>query len=69
MMNHKNEKTKKDLLVQMSITFAITLIAAMITTLLWSLLIDRVGVVVDWKTSFVLAIIIGVTVPLSKIRN
>lgn len=69
MINLKNEKTKKDLLVQMSITFAITLIAAMITTLLWSLLIDRTGAVVDWKTSFVLAIIIGVAVPLSKIRS
>ena len=69
MINLKNEKTKKDLLVQMSITFVITLIAAMITTLLWNLLIDRTGAVVDWKTSFVLAIIIGVAVPLSKIRS
>lgn len=69
MINLNNEKTKKDLLVQMLITFAITLIAAMITTLLWSLLIDRTGAVVDWKTSFVLAIIIGVAVPLSKIRS
>jgi hypothetical protein len=69
MINLKNEKTKKDLLVQISITFAITLTAAMITTLLWSLLIERTGAVVDWKTSFVLAIIIGVGVPLSRIKS
>ncbi len=61
-------KTKK-LITQILLTFAITLVTAGIVTLLWNLVIDKAGIVIDWKTSFVLAIIIGIVIPLSRTKD
>jgi len=60
---------KIKLITQILITFAITLVTAGIVTLLWNLLIEKAGAVIDWKTSFIMAIIIGIAVPLAKIRE
>lgn len=62
-MNNQN------LIIQILLTFAITLITAIVVTLLWNLLIDKTGMEVDWKTSFVLAIIIGITIPVTRRKN
>lgn len=60
---------KIKLITQILITFAITLVTAGIVTLLWNLLIEKAGAVIDWKTSFIMAIIIGIAIPLAKVRE
>jgi hypothetical protein len=52
----------------MLITFALTLVVTIVVTLLWNLIIDKSGANVDWKTSFMLAIIIGIVIPLSRLK-
>jgi len=59
----------KGLLIQMLITFVITLVTAIIVTLLWNLLIEKTGAIVDWKTSIILAIIMGIALPFTKSKN
>jgi uncharacterized membrane protein YdcZ (DUF606 family) len=56
----------KNIVFNMVITFALTLAITVIVTLLWNLLIDHQGAIVDWKTSFVVAIIIGIVLPLTR---
>ena len=60
---------KQGLIIQILLTFVITLVTAIIVTLLWNLLIDKTGAIVDWKTSFLLAIIIGIALPVVKAKN
>ena len=54
------------LLTQILLTFVITLVTAGVVTLVWNLVIERSGAIIDWKTSLIMAIIIGIAVPLSK---
>jgi len=61
-------KTKK-LITQILLTFAITLVTSGIVTLLWNLIVEKAGAVIDWKTSFVMAIIIGIVIPLSRTKE
>jgi len=61
-------KTKK-LITQILLTFAITLVTSGIVTLLWNLIIEKVGAEIDWKTSFVMAFIIGIVIPLSRTKE
>lgn len=56
----------QNLFVQMLLTFAITLVTAAIVTLLWNLLIDKAGAAIDWKTSFLFAIVMGIALPVVK---
>jgi len=60
---------KIKLITQILITFAITLVTAGIVTLLWNLLIEKAGSIIDWKTSFIMAIIIGIAVPIARIKD
>lgn len=59
----------KSILVSLMLSFAISLVLSAIATLLWNLLIKKTGAIVDWKTSFMLALIIGVVVPFSRSRE
>lgn len=59
----------KSLLNSMLITFAITLVVAIVVTLLWNLLIDKSGANIDWKTSVIMAIIMGIVLPLSRVKR
>jgi hypothetical protein len=56
----------KGIILQVILTFAITLAIAAIVTLLWNLIIEKNGAVVDWKTSFMLAIIMGTVIPILR---
>lgn len=57
------------LITNILLTFAITLVTGGIVTLLWNLIIEKAGAVIDWKTSFVMAIIIGIVIPLSRTKE
>jgi len=57
------------LIANILLTFAITLVTSGIVTLLWNLIIEKAGAVIDWKTSFVMAIIIGIVIPLSRTKE
>ncbi len=59
----------QNLIIQILLTFAITLITAVIVTLLWNFLIEKAGALIDWKTSFIMAIIIGITLPITRRKN
>lgn len=54
----------KELLVGFVTVFAVTLVAAIIVTYLYSLIAHGDGVI-DWEMSFRLAIILGIALPLS----
>ncbi|GAH75760.1 unnamed protein product [marine sediment metagenome] len=52
----------KNLLIGFATIFAVTLVAATIVTYLWNLIRHGQGAF-DWETSFRLAIILGIVVP------
>jgi len=56
----------KGLILSVLLTFAITFVTTSVVTLLWNLLIEKSGTIVDWKTSFLFAIIIGLVIPIVK---
>jgi hypothetical protein len=41
-------------------------VTSSVFTLLWNLIIEKKGAIIDWKTSFLLAVIIGIVVPVSQ---
>lgn len=55
---------RKELLVKFVTTFAVTLAVAVMVTYLWSLIRHGSGAV-DWETSFRLAFILGIALPVS----
>jgi hypothetical protein len=59
----------QNLIIQILVTFIITLVTAIVVTLFWNLLIEKTGAIVDWKISFLFAIIFGITIPLVKAKN
>jgi hypothetical protein len=59
----------KSFLTSMLITFAITLVVTGVVTLLWNLIIDRSGANIDWKTSFMMAIILSIVLPFSRLKK
>ena len=59
----------KSLLTGMLITFSITLVVTMVVTLLWNLIIDKSGANVDWKTSSMMAVIMGIVLPFSRLTK
>lgn len=56
----------KALFVEIVITFAITLVVAALVTYLWNLVLHG-QCRVDWETSFRLAIILGIALPVMRI--
>jgi len=58
-----------NMIIQIVMTFLITLVTAGIVTLLWNLIIEKAGAIIDWKTSFIMAIIIGIAVPIARIKD
>jgi NhaP-type Na+/H+ or K+/H+ antiporter len=56
----------KGLIIRVLLTFALTFLTTVVVTLFWNLLIEKSGAIVDWKTSFLFAIIIGLVIPIVK---
>jgi len=56
----------KGLTVGVVATFAIVLVAAVVVTFLWNLWIHGAGNV-DWETSFRLAVILGIALPVTEV--
>ena len=50
----------RQLLIDFSITFAVTLVVAVVVTSLWSLIFHGAGTI-DWETAFRFALIFGIT--------
>lgn len=51
---------------QMLVTFVVALVTAMVVTYLWTLILDGRGAV-DWELALVLAVAIGVAVPVAGV--
>lgn len=56
----------KSIFLHVMITFFLALVTSSVFTLLWNLIIEKKGAIIDWKTSFLLAVIIGIAVPVSQ---
>ncbi len=57
----------KGLLFYVILVFVLAFMTTVAVTLIWNLLIEKQGAVVDWKTSFLLAIILSLVIP--AVRN
>lgn len=55
---------RKELLVRFITTFLVTFMVAMVVTFLWSLVRHGSGAI-DWRTSFRLALILAIALPVS----
>lgn len=56
----------KEFMLSVLFTFVLAFIATVLVTLLWNLLIEKMGAIVDWKTSFLFAIILGLVIPIVR---
>jgi len=54
----------REMLINIILIFIATFAVTSIVTLLWNVFIDKIGVVVDWKTCFIFAIILGLVIPI-----
>ena len=61
--------TTKEIILYALITSGLTFVITVLVTLLWNLFIDNKGAIVDWKTSFLFAIIMGIVLPIVKARD
>ena len=59
----------KDFALRFLITFVVGFIATVLVTLFWDYFIKRNGLVVDWETSFRMAFILAIVIPLTQIRK
>ena len=59
----------KSLIEDIILTFMITLLTAILVTFLWNLIIERSGYIIDWGISFVMAIILGIALPLAGTKD
>jgi len=56
----------KSLTIQIILTFLISLIVASVVTRVWNTIIAREGFEAGWQTAFVMAIVLGIVVPLTR---
>lgn len=59
----------KKFAIRFFITFAIGLIATIVVTLFWNYFISEEGLIIDWETSFRMALILAIVIPLTQIRK
>ena len=59
----------KDFIVRFLITFGAALIANILITAFWNYFIKSNGWVVDWETSFRIALVLAIVIPLSQIKR
>ena len=55
----------KKFLADFGLTFVVAFLVAVLVTFIWSLMVHGAGGV-DWETSFRLAIILGIVLPLTR---
>jgi len=59
----------KTFLTRFFITFGIALLANILLSVLWNYLIKDKGPVIDWETSFRMAVLFAVIIPLTQRIN
>jgi len=59
----------KEIVFSVMLTFVIAFITSVFVTLLWNLVIEKNGAIIDWKTSFILAIILGLVIPIVRSQD
>jgi hypothetical protein len=58
----------KKILLDTVVTFVITLVVAIVVTLLWNLIVEKKGAIVDWRISFTMALVMGIVLPSARSR-
>jgi hypothetical protein len=56
----------KEFMLSVLLTVVLAFITTVLVTMLWNLLIEKTGAIVDWKTSFLFAIILGLVIPIVR---
>jgi len=59
----------KDFALRFLITFVVGLITTILVTLFWNYFIKGNGPVVDWETSFRMAFLFAIVIPLTQFRK
>lgn len=67
-MNEEERMSAKKWAVEVGFAFATTLLVSVVVTFVWNLA-TRAEAGVDWETSFVMAVVLGVALPLAHARR
>jgi hypothetical protein len=59
----------KDFALRFLITFAVAFVANVLVTLSWNYFIKSMGLVVDWESSFRIALLFAIVLPLTQMRK
>jgi len=58
----------KQMFIDFVLVFIVTLVVTVVVTFLWNIL-AHANTIVDWETSFRLAIVLGIVLPFVKVRE
>jgi hypothetical protein len=58
-----------DFIKSFSITFGIVLVVNILITVLWNYFVKNIGFVIEWESSFRLAILFAVVVPFIQLKS
>lgn len=59
----------KQVILNAVLTFCVSFIVTAIVTLLWNLFVDKTGFAVDWRTAFQFAIVMGIVLPVVRLKT
>ena len=59
----------KDFILRFLITFGVALIANILITICWNYFIKSNGWIIDWETSFRIALLLAIVIPLAQIKR
>jgi hypothetical protein len=59
----------KDFGLRFLVVFGISLLASVLATVAWNYLVKGIGFVADWQTSFRIAIVLAVVIPLAHAKR
>lgn len=59
----------KEFVVRFLITFGVALTANILITICWNYFIKGNGWIIDWETSFRIALLLAIVIPLAQIKR
>lgn len=59
----------KDYIVRFLVVFGVALVANVLITICWNYFIKSAGFTVDWGTSFRIALLLAIVIPLAQIKS
>lgn len=59
----------KTFIFRFLITFGLAFIVNILVTICWNYFIKNKGLIIDWETGFIIALILALVIPLTENRN